>query len=82
MEEKIEVDLEVAKEMALRHAWQDIERKITPRTEILSQETELATEERDGEVLVRVKRVVEVHEEIGVFRPIQDQGSAIGEGSY
>ncbi|NMB25489.1 MAG: sporulation protein YqfD [Firmicutes bacterium] len=82
VEEKTEIDLEVAKEMALRYAWQDIERKITPRTEILSQETELVTEERDGEVLVRVKRVVEVHEEIGVFRPVQDQAGAVGEGSY
>ncbi len=82
-EEKIDIDLETAKEMALRHAWEDIEAKLAPRAEILSQEMELITEERNGDFLVRVKCVVEVHEEIGVFRPLSpNRADGIGEGSY
>ena len=73
IEEKIEIDLESAKETALLNAWRDIESRLGPRTEILSQETEVFTEEQGGNVLIRAKRVVEVHEDIGVFRPLQAQ---------
>ena len=66
--ERVETDPDVAKETALRRSWEAIEARLTPKAEILSQEVELITEERNGDTLIRVKRIVEVHEEIGTFR--------------
>jgi similar to stage IV sporulation protein len=68
--ETVEIDLETAKEAALRRSWEAIAAKMTPGAEILSQEVDVTTEEHSGEVLVRARRTVEVHEEIGVFRAL------------
>ena len=68
--EKIETDLEIAKEVALRQSWEVIEAKLTPGVEILSEEVDIGTEEHNGDIQVRARRVVEVHEEIGVFRAL------------
>jgi len=80
--EKTETDLEVAREIALRRSWEAIAARMTPGAEILSQEVEVTVEEHNGEVLVRAKRTVEVHEEIGVFRALPaEKLEEIGEGS-
>ncbi|NLY51863.1 MAG: sporulation protein YqfD [Firmicutes bacterium] len=80
--ETIETDLEIAKETALRRSWEAIEARMTPGAEILSQEVDVTTEEHNGDVLVRARRIVEVHEEIGVFRALSaDKPEELGEGS-
>lgn len=70
--EKVETDLEVAEEMALRQSWEAIEERLAPGAEILSQEVDVTTEDHNGGILVRARRIVEVHQEIGVFRALSD----------
>jgi len=80
--ETIERDLETAKEAALRRSWEAVEARMTPGAEILSQEVDVTVEEHESGVLVRARRTVEVHEEIGVFRPVSfAKPEEIGEGS-
>ncbi|NLJ84990.1 MAG: sporulation protein YqfD [Firmicutes bacterium] len=68
--ERMEIDLETAKEDAWRHAWEDIEGRLGPQSELVSQAVDVICEDRNGDPLVRIRLVVEVHEEIGVFRPL------------
>ena len=80
---KMETDLEVAKEMVLHQSWEAIQARLTPGVEILSDEVEIITEDHNGDILVRARRIVEVHEEIGVFRALYSkEAKEIGEGSH
>ena len=70
---KVETDLETAKELALQQSWEAIWAGLAPGAEILSEEVEVITEDHNGDILVRARRIVEVHEEIGVFRALSSE---------
>lgn len=64
------VDADRVKQMAVNEAWKDIRLRRAKDAEILSQNVDLSVEEQGRELLVQAKITVEVHENIGVFRPL------------